>query len=147
MYIHFLVQISSFKFSKQYLWPSTLRFPFINWSECIFKQMHLPTNSHTNTTTLKPSCPSTQNARMVPYFFRFADYQTTHFFCLTFQLSANLVTTLLTMESSHAWNAQWTHTRIMTSKPSATHAQQEPIRRAPEVRHWRTACVSNSFIK
>ena len=50
------------------------------------------------------------------------------------------------MELSLAWNVPWEHIRIMTNKRIVTHAQLEPIQRVPEVRHWKTACVSNCYL-
>lgn len=69
------------------------------------------------------------------------------FLRLTFQLSVTLVTTLLFMALNHALNVLWTLIRTMNRELNVTHAQLEHIRLAPEVRHWKTACVSISLTK
>ena len=50
------------KFGQYNLFPSILTLLFINCSEFIFEVNCLPSDSHTNTVNLGPTCRSTQNA-------------------------------------------------------------------------------------
>ena len=64
---------TSLKFGQFNLLPSILTLLFINCSEFIFSGNYLPSDSHTNTVDLGPTCRATQNATSGAIFLRIAD--------------------------------------------------------------------------